>query len=180
MTKALQYVFMGLALIAAFAAGNYVVKLYQAGTPEAKEAAAMVSQHRPSFSLPDMQGVVRHAKEWDGQVLVLNFWATWCPPCRKEMPDFIAMQELYGAQGLQFVGVALDELEKVETFIDTMGVEYPILLGGEKALDVSNRYGNTYGALPYTVLIDREGMIVSTFRGEVSRPEIEKTIKTLL
>jgi len=180
LNKAVQYVVMGVAIVAAFAAGNFVMKLWQSSGEEAKEAAAMVAQIRPDFKLPDLQGNVRDIAEWDGQVVVLNFWATWCPPCKKEMPAFIELQEQFGLQGLQFVGVALDDAIKVENFIETMGVEYPILLGGDEALAVSAQYGNSFGALPYTVVIGRTGEIVSTYRGEVTKKQIELDIKKVL
>lgn len=180
MNNLLRYGVMGLALVVAFGAGNYVMKLIQSSSDEVKEAAAMVSQMRPVFNLPDLQGKVRSIAEWDGQVVVLNFWATWCPPCKKEMPAFIELQEQYGTQGLQFVGVALDDAVKVENFIETMGVEYPILVGGDDALAVSSQYGNSYGALPYTAVIARDGTITATYRGEVTKKQIESDLEKLL
>ncbi len=171
---------MGAAIIGAFFAGNAVMKWYLDTTPAAKEAKAMISQYRPGFKLPDLEGKMRDANEWNGRVLVVNFWATWCPPCKKEMPAFLELQEKYGAQGLQFVGIALDEAGKVQDFIDTMGVDYPILVGGDKAIKVSESYGNRLGALPYTALIDREGYIVQTYRGEVSKSVLERAIKKII
>jgi len=170
----------GVALVAAFFAGNYVMKLYQETTPAAKEAKAMETQYRPGFELADLDGELRNMNEWNGQVVVVNFWATWCPPCRKEMPAFIELQENYGTQGLQFVGIALDETSKVQDFIDTIGVDYPILVGGNDAIKVSDDYGNRLGALPYTAVINREGTIVKTYRGEVSKNSVEKVITKLL
>jgi len=164
------------AIIAAFFAGSYVMKLYQDSTPGAKEAKAMESQYRPGFELPDLAGKLRNIDEWNGQVVVVNFWATWCPPCLDEMPHFIDLQKEYGVQGLQFVGIALDEASKVQEFAQKMGVAYPVLLGGADALVVSDNYGNRLGALPYTAVINREGTIVKTYRGEVSRRSVEKVI----
>ena len=175
-TNTLRYGIMGAAMVLAFIAGNAIVKWYQDNTPAAKEAKAMVSKFRPAFELPDLEGQLRNIAEWDGKVVVVNFWATWCPPCRKEMPAFIELQEQFGPQGLQFVGIALDDADKVQDFIDTMGVEYPILLGGEKAIKASEDYGNRLGALPYTAVIDREGYITKTYRGEVSQTSLEKVI----
>lgn len=175
-TNILRYGIMGAAIIGAFFAGNAVVKWYQSTTPAAKEARAMVSQYRPGFSLPDLSGKMRNMNEWNGKVTVVNFWATWCPPCRKEMPAFLELQEKYGTRGLQFVGIALDEKGKVQDFVDTMGVDYPILLGGDDAIKASEDYGNRLGALPYTVVVDREGYIVQTYRGEVSQDSLERVI----
>jgi thiol-disulfide isomerase/thioredoxin len=145
--------------------------------PEAEAAAAaMVSQPRPAYVLPDLAGTAHSAEEWDGKVVVVNFWATWCKPCLREMPDFIDMQNLYAGQGLQFVGIALDDPAKVRDFVDEMGVDYPI----HKAEKVSIAYGNEFGALPYTVVIDRNGVIADAHRGEVAREKVENMILSLL
>jgi len=133
-----------------------------------------------NFELPDLEGTTHQFNEWANKVRVLNFWATWCPPCRKETPMFIELQEQYGAQGLQFVGVAIDESEKVQDFIDTFGVNYPTLIGTENAIEVAKRYGNRFGALPYTVIINRQGTIVYAQSGEMSREKTESVIRPLL
>ncbi|MDX1811403.1 MAG: TlpA disulfide reductase family protein [Gammaproteobacteria bacterium] len=176
-SKILHYAFVGAAMLAAFAAGNYVMKLYHESTPAAKAAKAMESQYRPGFELPDLDGKLRNINEWNGKVVVVNFWATWCPPCKKEMPAFMDLHEKYGPEGLEFVGVALDEPGKVQDFVDTLGVEYPILVGGEKAIKASEDYGNRLGALPYTAVINREGYIVKTYRGEVSYDSLDSAIQ---
>ncbi len=171
-----KYTLGGIALVLAFLAGDGTMRTYLESTPGALEAKAVESTYRPGFELKDLDGKLRNADEWNGQVMVVNFWATWCPPCRKEMPEFIALQEKYASAGLQFVGIALDDAQKVADFIDTIGVEYPILVGQDDATRVSDAYGNRLGALPYTAVVDRSGTIVKTFRGEVSRQAIEKVI----
>ncbi|MGD8429861.1 MAG: TlpA disulfide reductase family protein, partial [Ectothiorhodospiraceae bacterium] len=80
---------------------------------------------RPLFALPDMNGERHSIAEWDGRVIVLNFWATWCAPCREEMPLLVDLQDKYGDQGLQIVGVALDRPDAVKAFADKMGLNYP-------------------------------------------------------
>ena len=140
----------------------------------------MINQKTPDFSLPDLNGVNHNIHEWDGDVIVLNFWATWCPPCRKETPMFVEMQEQFGAKGLQFVGVAIDDSNKVKDFLDTYGVNYPMLIGVDDAIEVAKAFGNRFGSLPYTVIIDRKGNIAHVQRGELERDVAEKTIKALL
>lgn len=175
-----KYGLMGLALIAAFAGGTYVSHLWRDNSEEAQAARAVQAQMRPAFALPDLQGNMRDVREWEGKVIVVNFWATWCPPCRREMPGFTELQQRYAAQGLQFVGIALDEETPVRDFVDTSDVPYPILLGGDAAMSVSHAYGNRFDALPYTAVVDRNGNVVSTFRGEVDIAETEKLIQRLL
>jgi thiol-disulfide isomerase/thioredoxin len=148
-------------------------------TPVAATATAkgVVGTPRPDFRLPDLEDRVRSVSEWNGKVLVVNFWATWCPPCRKEMPAFIELQEKYADKGLQFVGIAIDEKDKVIDFSDTYGVNYPMLVGDLEAIKLGKAYGNRFGALPYTVIIDRGGNIRFTQRGELPRETAEAEIK---
>lgn len=151
------------------------------GNAEGREAAqSMVQRPAPEFSLPDINGVLHSSHEWAGKVVILNFWATWCPPCRSETPLFVELQEHYSATGLQFVGVAIDDADKVQDFMDTYGINYPMLLGENDAIDTAKQYGNRFGALPYTVVIDRQGMIRFIQRGEMTRPMVEGAIRPLL
>ena len=177
-SKPVRYGLMGIALIVAFFAGDSVMNAYLETTPAVKEAKAVVSLQRPGFVLPDLDGEMQSMDQWNGQLVVLNFWATWCPPCRKEMPAFLELQDQYASQGLQFVGIALDNPEKVQDFIDTLGVDYPILVGDTEASKVYDAYGNRLGALPYTAVIARDGSILKTYRGEVTKKTLETAIKS--
>ena len=145
-------------------------------------AAQSANPPRPPFELPDMQGVSRHIKTWDGKVLVINFWATWCAPCLREIPVFVELQKKYGDKGLQFVGVAFDDLEAIQGFTKNSKIKfnYPILVGEDEAMTIAAVYGNTIGALPYTVIIDRKGKIVHGQIGEISHRSAENIIKPLL
>lgn len=140
----------------------------------------MPGQQRPEFSLPDQHGTLRHVTEWDNHVLVINFWATWCPPCRDEIPEFVEMQHKYGEQGLQFIGIALEKAEDVADFASEMGINYPILTGELEAIKIAEKYGNQHGALPYTVVIDRKQIIRHVQTGVLSRDKAEEVITPLL
>ena len=130
--------------------------------------------------LPDLSGKPQAVRQWQGKVLVLNFWAPWCPPCRKEIPDFIRLQERHGGAGLQFVGVALDEADRVSAFADETGINYPVLLGGGDGANLSMAAGNHFGGLPYTVVFDRRGNPVATLTGGVTEARLEALVKPLL
>ena len=130
--------------------------------------------------LPDLNKQPQALKQWQGKVLVVNFWAPWCPPCRQEIPDFIRMQERLGKQGLQFVGIALDDADKVSAFVDETGINYPILLGGADAAKLSQSAGNRLGGLPYTVLFDRQGKAIASLTGGVTEARLDALLKPLL
>ncbi len=174
---------IGMFLIGAVG-GNMIYQYLQENSESnlaAKDAAqGMVQKHRPEFLLPDLDGKLHNIGEWDGKVVAVNFWATWCPPCRKEIPAFIELQDTYRLQGLQIIGIAIDEKEAVADYADTMGINYPILVGEQKAVDAAKDYGDRFGALPYTAIVDRQGNIVYIHRGEISRELAETKIKSVL
>jgi len=138
------------------------------------------SKLRPTFSLPDLQGQTHTSSEWDGKVVIVNFWATWCPPCIRELPTFIKLQERYAERGIQFVGIALDDQQEVQHFVDEMGINYPVLLGNQEVIMVAQRFGNRLGALPFTAVIDREGYIKWRHAGEMHEKKAEQIILSLL
>lgn len=135
---------------------------------------------RPEFALKDIEDKVRNIKEWDGKVLMINFWATWCPPCRREIPAFIELQDAYKDKGFTIIGVAIDTKQSVIDFTDPMGVNYPLLLGEEEGIQLTQAYGNRLGVLPYTVFVDRNGKIVNTHRNEITFKMAEEIIQPLL
>lgn len=132
----------------------------------------------PEFSLQSLDGTTVRLADYRGKAVLLNFWATWCQPCKIEMPWFEEMQRQYGPEGLQVVGIAMDDASKedIAKFAKEMGVNYPILLGKETV-------GDAYGGvqfLPSTFFIDRDGKIVDRVFGLKSRSEIEDDIKLSL
>lgn len=145
-----------------------------------KPDASLVGSQRPAFTLASVSGEAMDVSQWDGQVVLLNFWATWCPPCRREIPALIELQDRLGPQGLQVVGIAIDQRQLVEEYRDTMGINYPVLVGETEAMEISAAYGNTYGQLPYSVVIDRQGRITDIHRGELTTEDVETLVKPLL
>jgi thiol-disulfide isomerase/thioredoxin len=143
-------------------------------------AQAMVGAVRPEFTLPDLEGVKHNVTEWNGKVLAINFWATWCPPCRKEIPEFVAMQRKYADRGLQFIGVALEQPDPVRRFVAEYHVNYPVLVGEMDVIQIAESYGNQAGALPYTVLVGRDGKIVFAHMGPLPTEQAEAALSPLL
>ncbi len=147
---------------------------------KAKLVKGIVGSQRPEFSLADVDGNVRHINEWDGKVVAINFWATWCPPCIKEIPEFVELQHRYENQGLQFVGIALQRAEEVTDFMAEHGMNYPVLAGELEVIKIAEEYGNNIGALPYTVIITRNGEIHYVKKGPLSGAEADSIISKLL
>lgn len=141
---------------------------------------AMVGKQRPGFTLPDMAGNPREIGEWDGRVLAINFWASWCLPCLKEIPELVELQARYEASGLQVIGIALQDPEELEQFIVEKKMNYPVLAGEGPVIAVAENYGNLAGVLPYTAIIDRSGKIVFVKAGPVTGKEVEAIITPLL
>ena len=131
-------------------------------------------------SFPDLSGKARPLGEWQGKIIVLNLWATWCGPCREEIPIMIKMHEKYRAQRLTFIGLAMDEQAPVEKYAKEMGINYPILLGDISLGEFGRRLGNSNGGLPYTVIIDRTGKIITTRLGGVDEKFLEQVLQPLL
>ena len=112
--------------------------------------------------------------------MVVNFWATWCAPCREEMPEFVRAQREFGPRGLQLVGIAVDEPDKVVQFAEELGLNYPALIGGYGAIELSKTLGNQLSALPFTIVIDRTGALVRTQLGPFKSDKLRSTIDNLL
>ena len=132
----------------------------------------------PDFALASLDGKTVRLSDLRGKAVLLNFWATWCGPCKIEMPWFVDLQNQYGSQGLQIVGVAMDDASKedIAKFAKDMGVNYPILIGKES---VGDEYGGV-PALPETFLIGRDGKIVDKIVGLEGKADIEEAIKKAL
>jgi len=159
----------------AAAAAGYTANTWWRASSHAEATVALMA-----VRLTDLQGEPRSIDAWRGRVLVINFWATWCAPCREEIPVFVKLQQRHGGRGLQFIGIAIDQREKVAAFVRDFGVNYPVLLGGLDAIDLSRRAGNRLGALPFTVLIDRSGNLVSVELGVVKEAKLEALLAPLL
>ena len=144
------------------------------GTPE-------ISQDRLyAVKFADLDGKMQQLGNWRGKVLVLNFWATWCPPCREEIPDFVQADAAFRGKGVAIVGIALDERSQVADFAKTFGIQYPLLLGGMDAYDLAAKLGNTSKGIPFTAIIDRQGKVAYLGVGAVRKKELEKALLPLL
>ncbi|MBX9848836.1 MAG: TlpA family protein disulfide reductase [Rhodocyclaceae bacterium] len=144
-------------------------------TPEAQDAA----QKLANLSIFTAQGQPVSLRQWQGKVLVVNFWATWCPPCREEMPEFSRVHEQLNAKGVQFVGIGIDTPDNIINFEKAHPVSYPLLMGTYETLKLTAELGNTSSALPFTVILDREGKVAHTKMGKLSEAELNRLLVPL-
>lgn len=132
-----------------------------------------------ALELPDTTGKNQPLSQWKGQVLVVNFWATWCPPCRKEMPAFSAISQKYADKGVQFVGISIDTDENVRKFQAATPVAYPLVVAPPSVVSLSEELGNHSQALPFTLIIDRRGAVGLVKVGTLSEQELERKLAEL-
>jgi thiol-disulfide isomerase/thioredoxin len=131
----------------------------------------------PDFSYPDLQGKERQSGEWHAKILVLNFWATWCPPCREETPLFVDLQAQYRHDNVKFVSIAIDDLEPVKAFVEEYQINYPVLMGDMGAVALSRKLGNRFEGLPFTVVVAPGGSVILRHTGGISRQQLEPVLQ---
>ena len=151
-----------------------------AKAPDAARSMGPDTQAFWNATLPDTQGQPQSMAQYRGKVVVVNFWAPWCPPCRAEMPGFMALQEKYGKDGVVFVGIALDTTEHVQRFLAAKPTNYPIYLGEIGGDELALALGNHANALPYTVIIDRRGEAAGSQVGMLDEARLEAMLRPLL
>lgn len=136
----------------------------------------------PLFSTPlaDTQGSTADLKPYQGKIIVVNFWATWCPPCREEMPELSALQQAYANKNVVVLGIAEDDLPAVKEYLQASPVTYPIFIAENEGMNLGTNLGNDKGVLPYTVIIGEDGSVIDTFFGRISKPLLEKSLQKLL
>jgi thiol-disulfide isomerase/thioredoxin len=133
-----------------------------------------------STVFPDVNGQPRRLRDWRGKVAVCNFWATWCEPCREEVPLLITLYDKYRRQGVDVVGIGVDKLPNIVEFAANLKITYPLLVGDMRALDLLRTLGNQAGALPFTAVLDRQGAVTYRKLGAVRRGELEAILAPLL
>ena len=161
-----------LALLAGVLTSQWIYKTSLASDPAIKAFFANPWQS-PAGKLADTE-------KWRGKVLVVNFWASWCPPCVEEMPTLDKLQQEFKAKNVLFVGIGIDSPSNIREFLEKTPVSYPIVIGGLEGSNLSKQMGNSQGALPYTIVIDGQGKATSSKLGKISEEELRNAIKSAL
>lgn len=179
---------LGATLLALAGAGVGFATAYLVHEPDPRPDADAISaapappvtERRPDFQFVDLDGVHRRMAHWDGRVVVVNFWATWCSPCLTEIPEFIALQSRYRNRGVRFVGIALDEQETVRAYAKDVSLNYPTAVGDAPLFDLMRSFGNPNQVLPFTALVSPGGQVVERYAGLVARDALEARLEELL
>ena len=131
-------------------------------------------------TFPDNDGKPQALKQWQGKIVVLNFWATWCPPCREEMPELSALNTQYQNKNVIVLGVGIDDIGLIKEFSKGTKVSYPLFAAENGGMDLASTLGNNKGVLPYTVIIKADGTVAKTYFGRITKPLLEETLNKLL
>ena len=141
---------------------------------ETMEAPALEANSHPSFSLMGLDGEMHDFDEFDGRHRLLNFWATWCAPCRREIPLLKEFQAEQGDDGILVIGIAVDIMEEVQQYAEAADFNYPILVGEMDAMAVAEQSGLQFHAMPFTMIVTADGEFLNAHFGELHRPDLEK------
>lgn len=162
------------------AAAGYFVNAWRIGALGSTAKEGDVAAAILGSTLNTLDGVPQTLAAWRGRILVINYWATWCAPCREEIPLFVRLQQEYAAKNVQFVGIAVDQADKVRDFAREFNINYPLLIAGLDAVELSRKAGNKAGVLPYTLVLDRSGKIAASLVGGISEARMRDQLTPLL
>ena len=161
----------------------YAARIPTTVTPPPEQAAPAPKQleavTHPAFTLPDLDGKPREFAEWDGKHRLINFWATWCAPCRREIPLLKAFQDAHGADGFQVLGIAVDYVEQVASYAETAEFNYPILVGQQDAMAVAESSGVEFYGMPFTMFVAADGELVGAYMGELHQSHLDAVVNIL-
>ncbi|MDX2129152.1 MAG: TlpA disulfide reductase family protein [Chloroherpetonaceae bacterium] len=183
----LAKIFLVSVLFATFSLGALTFFLTPQASAVSKNETVLSNNTAPQFTLTSVEGKKISLSDFRGKAVILNFWGTWCPPCRAEIPDMVELQKQYGGDKFTFVGVALerpstDPVKKVKDFMTTSGINYPILMGDATVFDSYQPLLNEdeRGAVPATFIINKKGEIIASFVGSRDKATFEQFIKKAL
>jgi thiol-disulfide isomerase/thioredoxin len=181
MNHKLSYVIVA---VAAVAVGFWAAKAWQGRNPPVAVATQTTTSKEPVLTLPEFSlknraGELQSIHAWPGKSLVINFWATWCAPCRREIPLLIHLQKEHAADNVQIVGIAVDFREDVLKYADIMKIDYPLLIGEQDGLEAVDAFGIEAVGFPYSVFTDAKGNIITAHIGELHKDQAELILSTI-
>ena len=174
-TRISAYLLIGAAALAAGAA----ISLYRDQGRAPAPAVEQTDLPLIDYPLTGLDGSTRYLREWKGKTLLVNFWATWCAPCREEIPMLQKVRESHRHRNFEVIGVAFDEKQPVVAFRDEFGVTYPLLLALEDPFSLLGSSGNDVGGLPHTVLLNGDGSVTASHTGILTEDQLEAWLRNL-
>jgi peroxiredoxin len=174
--RILTRLLIGLVVLAA--AGLFAYRMLTPADESTPAASGVPALFAATF--PDQDGKAQALSQWRGKVVVVNFWATWCPPCKEEMPELSEFQQKYGKRNVVVLGLSTDDVTKIRKFAQQAPVQYPLLAGDFEAMALAESLGNNKGVLPYSVVITPDGNISRTYFGRLDMQKLEQDIKALI
>ncbi len=175
-----KYFFVVVTLVVTAALGYFIyVELDEDAPPVTSQvvAPAPVNSVVVDFALPDLDGNVRHISEWDGKARLINFWATWCAPCRREIPLLKKTQAEHAKNNLQVIGIAVEEIDPVLVYAESAEFNYPILIGQEEAMAAAEATGIDFIGMPFTMIVAPDGHLIKTHMGEIHENQMALIIE---
>jgi peroxiredoxin len=177
------FLIMTLVAVLATSGGYFFAMTLSTGegatAPQIPSVDDLLGKKRPDFTLRDMDGTPVSASDFDGQIWLVNFWATWCKPCVEEIPMLSRLHRNDVGAGVKVIGIALDDAERAGRFAQELSIAYPILVGQTDVVLTGRRYGNSTGLLPFSVLVDADGMIRWTHLGALDHEELVRQVRLL-
>lgn len=179
------FLIMAVVAVLAASAGYFAAKSIDTGKATEPESFGvpdvddLLGRERPEFTHDSIDGTAVSASDFDGRVWLVNFWATWCKPCVDEMPMLSELRSKENEQGLEVVGIALDDADRARKFAEELSIAYPILVGQADVVLTGRRYGNSTGLLPFSVLIDADGMVRWIHLGALEREVLLDQVRSL-
>jgi thiol-disulfide isomerase/thioredoxin len=171
---------LGTIVLVSLLAGAGLFKLLQPLPKQSETASAASSIELHSIPLTGLDGQETLFKDWNSEILVVNFWAPWCAPCRREIPTLIEIQRDYAARGVRVLGIAFDGEEQVRRFAEEYGIDYPLFVTGNRSAMYNVAFDNPSGSLPYTALIGRDQRILFQHNGELTSQQLRAQLELLL
>lgn len=175
MISARRSILIGIAALAALGGGLGVRRLFEARPPLRSDPSSVFQ-----LVLSDLEGQLQDLTQWKGKIFVANFWATWCEPCREEIPALIKIQTKYASKNVQIVGISIDSADKIRQFTLTPTINYPLVMGGIESLNVLRHMGNQAGVLPYTAVFKPDGQVAYRHAGPLTEDALDKVLKPLM
>jgi thiol-disulfide isomerase/thioredoxin len=175
-----NFLLLGTVALVSLLAGVFLFKLIQPDTAERVTSGPATEIELHSIPLTGLDGRQTRLSDWQTELLVVNFWAPWCAPCRREIPALLEIQREYAARGVRILGIAFDGESSVRRFADEYNIDYPLFLTGNASAMYNAAFDNPSGSLPYTAILDRDQRILFQHNGEVTLQQFRERLEALL